>query len=83
MIFAAIKTGRCTHERKTREIEEIKSLELQSRLRHDGSLMTTNERTRDMDRIINHLTSMHVSQTYQPNFHENVPILEKQFLVSL
>ena len=82
-IFPAIKTGRCSNERKTRDIEEVKKLEIQARIKEDGSLVTQEERNERLEHVITRLTEIH---------HEHIPhsasviaelrVLEDKFVVS-
>ena len=40
--IVAIKTGRYTHEKKNRDIEEVKRLELQAKMKKEGIRMMSN-----------------------------------------
>ena len=83
--ISAIKTGRYTHEKKNRDIEEVKRLELQAKMKKEGKMMLTpEEREKELDRIIRHITTVHLQQTpHTPDFFEKLPEREAEFLVSI
>ena len=79
----AIKTGRCTHERKIRDIEEVKRLEIQSRIKLDGSLVSDEERWKKMDMVIRRLTDAQLENIpHGSEFMASLKGREDQFLVS-
>jgi len=82
MSKSAIKTGRYTHEKKTKDIEEVKKLELQAKMKEEGKiLLTPEDRERELEKIISHITSVHLQQTpHTPEFFEKLPEREAKFL---
>ena len=59
--MAAIKTGRYTSEKKTRNIEQVKQLELQAKMKVDGTLVhSRQERTEELERLIKTVTAEHL-----------------------
>lgn len=84
MCYAAIKTGRYTHEKKTRDIEEVKRLQQQQRMQMNGTLVPCKSEKKEveLDSIIRHITASHQEQTpHTAEFFEKLPQLEKEFLV--
>ncbi|ELU17328.1 hypothetical protein CAPTEDRAFT_219555 [Capitella teleta] len=83
MSKTAIKTGRYTHEKKTKDIEEVKRLQHRQRLLRDGKLpvLPSNDRERELEKIIRHITTIHMQQTpHTPEFFKKLPEKEKEFL---
>jgi len=80
----AIKTGRYTHEKKTRDIQEVKRLQQQQKLLSEGKLplicydpLSPSK----LEKIIQQITQVHVQQTpHTPEFFEKLPEKEKEFL---
>lgn len=84
MFVVAIKTGRYTHEKKTRDIEEVKRLQQQQRMQLDGTLVQpmVENREQELERIIRQITAVHLQQTpHTPEFFEKLPEREREFLV--
>ena len=83
VVFTAIKTGRYTHAKKTKDIEEVKRLQLQEQMKRDGMrVLTPEDRVNDLEKIIRHITTVHQQQTpHTPEFFEKLPQKEKEFLV--
>lgn len=85
-LYPAIKTGRYTHEKKTRDIQEVKRLQQQQKLLSEGKLplMCYDPLSPSkLEKIIQQITQVHVQQTpHTPEFFEKLPEKEKEFLVS-
>ena len=82
LLFTAIKTGRYTHEKRTRDIEEVKKLELQSKMKDDGTLaQSSEERNVDLEKVIKSITEIHMEQIPQL-IMATVTKKEHEYLVS-
>ena len=79
----AIKTGRYTHEKKTRDIEEVKRLQSRAATINKGrGLPETTQREAELERIIKHITAAHLAQTpHSPEFFQKLPEKEAEYLV--
>ena len=80
--YLAIKIGRHTYEKKTKDIQEIKRLELQAMMTVDGNLLEVEKRQDELDRIIDRITNVHInSQPRTSNDLVKLVQAEEQFLV--
>ena len=92
IILSAIKTGRYTHEKKTRDIREVKQLQNREAVVQNGrpNIYTPIRRVMDyvehndkLETIIKHITAVHLQQTpHTTEFFEKLPKKENDFLVS-
>ena len=81
-LHSASQIGRATNERRTRTIEEVKRLELLSKLKKDGTLMNMTEYERGMDDIVKTLTGIQLD--LKPNTAESFALMldrEQEYLV--
>ncbi|XP_064634405.1 nuclear receptor subfamily 1 group D member 2-like isoform X2 [Lineus longissimus] len=73
----AIKTGRYTHEKKTRDIVEVKRL----RLDKDSSFITISQKEKDFEDIIEKVVQLDkIINRHDPNFEEKVVKIQEDFL---
>ena len=89
-LFTAIKTGRYTHEKKTRDIKEVKRLQEVEKLKAEGRYHGDQEAmvdvtdTAELERIVKHITDVHKQHTpHTPEFFAKLPQKEKEFLVRI
>ena len=89
-LFTAIKTGRYTHEKKTRDIKEVKRLQEVEKLKAEGRYHGDQEAmvdvtdTAELERIVKHITDVHKQHTpHTPEFFAKLPQKEKEFLVRM
>ena len=84
-LLTAIKTGRYTHEKRTRDIEEVKKLEQRAKSKDDGSMLSLPAvRLRELDDMIEHITNVHLENTpHTPHFFATLPEREAKFLVCI
>lgn len=81
MSKTAIKTGRYTHQKKTKDIEEVKRLQLVEKMKADGQTVIETQEE-ELEKIIEHITTVHKQQTpHTPEFFEKLPEKEKEFMV--
>ena len=82
-MFSAIKTGRYTHEKKTRDIEEVKRLQNREAVQNKArGIQSTADREAELERIIKHITTAHLEQTpHSPEFFQKLPEKEAEYLV--
>ena len=79
-----MKPGRTSYAEKTKSIDEVKKLEIQSRLRADGTLVSSEEHTLEMDKIIRNLTDTHLQHIPEPGrVLDAVDRREGEYLVSI
>lgn len=80
----AIKTGRYTHEKKTKDIQEVKRLQLQQKLLSEGKLLPAECHPMNkskLESIVKNITQIHVLQTpHTPEFFDKLPDKEKEYL---
>ena len=79
----AIKIGRRSYKAQVHAIEEILRLELQQKIKHDGSLASKSEHNIEMDRIVKILTDTHMNDV--PNtaeFFNTISEREERYMVS-
>ena len=93
--FAAIKIGRCTNERKSREIEEVKKLEMQVARSKDERKFVPNsptdvtpmdtvvQHTAEMDKIIAQMMEVHLKSTPDNKmFYNDIHQNEEEYMVN-
>ena len=79
----AIKIGRHTYEKKTKDIKEIKRMELQAMMTKDGTLADEISRQNELDKIINKITNMQIqTQPRSSQDFDKLLFSENQYLVS-
>ena len=79
----AIKIGRHTYEKKTKDIQEVKRLKVQAKMTNEGTLCDVESRHNDLEKIINTMTATHIS--LQPRKSKDFDLLlkaEEEFMVS-
>jgi hypothetical protein len=76
--FPAIKTGRYTHEKKTRDIVEVK------RLRLDKDTFTSiSQKEKDFEDIIEKVVELDkIINRHDPDFEDKLQKIQEDFLVS-
>ena len=82
MLFQGCRPGRHNAEQRTRVIEEVKRLEMQTKINKDGSLVPPSEHEEKMDDLVRLLT--HTRLEAVPNTSKRLEInldSEKKYLV--
>ena len=82
MTSIACTPGRLSSEQRTRVIEEVNRLELQSKMRQDGTLVSGVEHEKNMDDIVRLLTDTRLKCV--PNTANSLELMldnEKRYLV--
>ena len=80
--FTAIRTGRYTYQTKTLYAEEVEKLKLQARLcKSESVLLTSDERQRELEDMVELITTEHLKQTPTNEFFEGLAEREATFLV--
>ena len=84
-MFTAIKTGRYTHEKKTRDIEEVKRLQRREAVQNTKrGIQSPEDREAELEKIIKHITAAHLQQTpHSPDFFQKLPQREAEYLVGV
>ena len=81
---AGSQLGRCSNAHRANVTEQVKRLQLQSKMKSDGTLVSIDEHGQNMDDLVAMLTNTQL--TFVPNSterYESALASEKQYLVRL
>ena len=77
----AIKTGRYTHEKRTKDIQEIKSIQQKQVLEKEAKHSI--DRGQELEEMVDRIVKVHLQQTpLTEEFYEKLPKRQAKFLVT-